>query len=93
MLEDAHQKHNCDAYRDGNRAFHKLMVLSCGNRMMEKAISDLIDSEKRMRMLYRLFPEILDILNQEHALMIVYLRERQAEELENWYINIKSELF
>ena len=44
------------AYRDLNRAFHKLFVEASGNQMMTKTILELMDSEKRMRMIFHLFP-------------------------------------
>lgn len=69
------------AYRENNRKFHALMVKACSNDMMTKTILTLIESEKRMRLVFRLFPEILDISNQEHGLMVEYLKARNAKAL------------
>jgi DNA-binding GntR family transcriptional regulator len=80
-------------YRDLNRAFHKLFIDASGNQLMAKTILELMDSEKRMRMIFQLFPEILELSNNEHRQMVHYLRERDSKTLSKIVYDHKKRVF
>jgi DNA-binding GntR family transcriptional regulator len=80
-------------YRDLNRAFHKLFIEASGNQLMTRTILDLMDSEKRMRMIFQLFPEILELSNNEHGTMVQYLKERNGKALAQVVYEHKKRVF
>jgi len=82
-----------EKYRDTNRAFHKLFLEACGNKLMTKTIFELMESEKRMRMIFQLFPEILETSRVEHGEMIRYLRERNGTALAELVYRHKKRAF
>lgn len=72
---------NVTEYRDLNRAFHKLFIEICDNQLLIKTIFELMESEKRMRMIFQLFPEIFEISNKEHGMMLQFIKERDGKAL------------
>ena len=81
------------AYRDINRAFHKLFVEASGNRMMSKTILELMDSEQRLWLIFQLFPEILELSNKEHGMIVRHLRERNGKALSQVVYEHKKRAF
>jgi DNA-binding GntR family transcriptional regulator len=92
-MEKAFNAHDTVKYRDLNRTFHKLFVEASGNQLMTKTIVELMDSEKRMRMIFQLFPEILELSNKEHGLMVHYLKNRSGKELAKVVFEHKKRVF
>jgi len=92
-MEKAFETHDMTKYRDLNRAFHRLFVEASGNQLMTKTIVELMDSEKRMRMIFQLFPEILDLSNKEHGMMVRYLKEHNAKDLARVVYDHKKRVF
>ncbi|HWR10044.1 GntR family transcriptional regulator, partial [Sporomusa sp.] len=92
-MQVAFQAGDTEKYRDLNREFHKLFVEACGNSLMTKTIIELMESHKRMLTIFQLFPEILEISNSEHGLMIDYLKERNGKMLAKTVYEHKKRAF
>jgi DNA-binding GntR family transcriptional regulator len=92
-MKKAFDAHDTGTYRDLNSAFHKLFIEASGNQLMTKTIAELRDSEKRMRMIFQLFPEILELSNKEHGLMVRYLKERNGKALSKVVYEHKKRVF
>ena len=80
-------------YRDINRAFHKLLIEISGNGLLTKTIFELMESEKRMQMIFQLFPEILEISNKEHRMMLQFIKERNGKALAKTVYHHKKRVF
>ena len=92
-MKAASDANDTKKYRDINRAFHKLFIEANGNQLMTKAILELMESQKRMLMIFQLFPEILAASNKEHGMMIQYLKERNGNALANLVYEHKKRVF
>jgi len=66
-------------YSELNKAFHRLIIEASGNQILINTIFEMIESEKRMRMVFQIFPEILKHSNKEHYEMIQYIKENNRE--------------
>jgi len=62
-----------------NKAFHRLIIETSGNQLLITTIFDMMESEKRMRMVFQIFPEILGDSNKEHLEMLTYLKEKNRK--------------
>lgn len=80
-------------YRDLNRAFHKLFIEVSGNELLTKTIFELMESEKRMQMIFQLFPEIFEISDKEHGMMLLLLKERNGKVLAKVVYEHKKRVF
>lgn len=66
-------------YGELNKAFHRLIIETSGNQLLITTIFDMMESEKRMRMVFQIFPEILGDSNKEHLEMLTYLKEKNRK--------------
>lgn len=80
-------------YRDLNRAFHKLFIEASGNELLTKTIFELMESEKRMQMIFQLFPEIFEVSNKEHGMMLQFIKERKGKALAKMVYKHKKRAF
>lgn len=92
-MKKAFEENDIEKYRDLNRAFHKLFIESSGNVIMAKTILDLMESEKRMRMIFQLFPDIVELSNKEHGLIVNHIRKRNAKALAKVVYEHKKRVF
>lgn len=80
-------------YSELNKAFHRLIIDASGNQLLINAISDLMESEKRMRMVFQIFPEILQDSNKEHQEMIQHIKEKNAKAMQRLMYHHKKRSF
>jgi len=80
-------------YRDLNRAFHKLFIEASGNELLTKTIFELMESEKRMQMIFQLFPEIFEVSNKEHGMMLQFIKDRKGKVLAKMVYKHKKRAF
>ncbi|VBB09779.1 transcription regulator hth gntr [Lucifera butyrica] len=73
-LNEAHQKNDIEHYSKLNKEFHIVIINSCGNQILINTIFDLIESEKRMRKVFEIFPEVMLDSNKEHHKMVEYIK-------------------
>jgi len=92
-MKKAFEAGNVIEYRDLNRAFHKLFIGVSGNDLLTKMIFDLMESEKRMQMIFQLFPEIFEISNKEHGMILRFLKKRKGKELAKVVYEHKKRVF
>ncbi|EGO65680.1 GntR family transcriptional regulator [Acetonema longum] len=80
-------------YGELNKAFHRLIIEASGNQLLIQTISDLMESEKRMRMVFQIFPEILQDSHKEHQQMLQYVKERNPAAMERLMYHHKKRSF
>lgn len=92
-MKAALEKNDIESYHDANTRFHRLLIEASGNKIMAKAIFELMDSEQRMRMIFQLFPEILDVSNKEHGLILDLVKKRNGKALARLIYEHKKRAF
>lgn len=70
-----------DDYKKVHRHFHKYLVELSGNELLTKTIFDLMDMESRMRIIFQLFPDIMQESAKEHRQILEVLRNKDGEAL------------
>lgn len=78
-LNDALQKNDIEQYSKLNKEFHMLIINSCGNQILINTIFELIESEKRMRKVFEIFPEVMLDSYKEHHKMVEYIKARNEK--------------
>lgn len=68
-------------YSECNKAFHRLIIEGCGNQLLMNTIFEMMESEKRMRMVFEIFPEILEDSLKEHCQMLSFIKEKKSKEM------------
>ncbi|MHC1760112.1 MAG: GntR family transcriptional regulator [Negativicutes bacterium] len=66
-------------YGELNKSFHRLIIETSGNQVLINTIFDMMESEKRMRMVFQIFPEVLSDSSKEHAEMLTYMKEKNRQ--------------
>jgi len=92
-MESALEAGDVIEYRDLNRAFHKLFIEASGNELLTKTIFELMESEKRMQMIFQLFPEIIETSNTEHSIILQFIKDRNGKALAKVVYDHKKKVF
>lgn len=87
------EANNIQRYSELNKIFHRLIIEASGNQILIHSICELIESEKRMRMVFQIFPEILQDSNKEHQEMIKYIKEKNSEAMKRLMYHHKKRSF
>lgn len=66
-------------YGEMNKAFHRLIIETSNNQILIDTIFEMMESEKRMRMIFQFFPEVLEDSPKEHAEMLSYIKEKNRQ--------------
>ncbi|WP_371377060.1 GntR family transcriptional regulator [Sporomusa aerivorans] len=72
----AFEKNDIQKYGEINKAFHRLIIEASDNQILIDAIFDMMESEKRMRMVFQIFPSILPDSFKEHHEMLTCFQEK-----------------
>ncbi|MDR3564625.1 MAG: GntR family transcriptional regulator [Negativicutes bacterium] len=80
-------------YGEINKNFHHLIIQASGNQILINSIFDLIESEKRMRMVFQIFPEIIKDSLSEHYEMITFIKEKKRKAMGRLMYNHKKRSF
>lgn len=80
-------------YSELNKSFHRLIIEASGNQILIHSICELIESEKRMRMVFQIFPEILQDSSKEHQEMIEYIKEKNSKAMKRLMYQHKKRSF
>jgi DNA-binding GntR family transcriptional regulator len=75
-MNEAFQVNDIDKYGKLNKNFHFIIIQASGNQILIRTIFELIESEKRMRMIFQIFPEVLESSNREHGEIIELIKQR-----------------
>ena len=70
-------------YGEMNKAFHRLIIETSGNQILINTIFEMMESEKRMRMVFQFFPEVLEDSPKEHAEMLAYIKDKNRQAMRN----------
>jgi DNA-binding GntR family transcriptional regulator len=87
------KNNDIEKYGKLNKSFHDLILKTCGNQILINTITDMIESEKRMRMVFEIFPEILPDSNKEHFEMLQYIKEKNGKAIAGLMYNHKKRSF
>jgi len=93
QMNQALQVQDIETYGKINTEFHSVMIQASGNQLLADTIFGLIKSEKRMRMVFNIFPEILENSNKEHKDMIFYIKEGNAKAMSSLVYEHKKRSF
>jgi DNA-binding GntR family transcriptional regulator len=80
-------------YGELNKAFHRLIIESSGNQKLIDTIFEMMESEKRMRMIFQMFPEVLSDSSKEHAEMLIYMKENNRDAMRKLMYQHKKRSF
>jgi DNA-binding GntR family transcriptional regulator len=80
-------------YGELNKAFHRLIIESSGNQKLVDTIFEMMESEKRMRMIFQMFPEVLSDSSKEHAEMLIYMKENNRDAMRKLMYQHKKRSF
>lgn len=86
-------KNDIRKYGDLNKAFHRLIIESSGNQVLINTIFEMIESEKRMRMVFQIFPEVLSDSSKEHGEMLKHLKEKNRHAMGTLMLQHKKRSF
>jgi len=92
MIDD-YNNQALEDYAKSNRSFHSLLIESCGNNCLQKALENLILMEKRIQIVFELFPDIIDDSYREHAEMIGLIEQKKGLEMEKLMAKHKKRAF
>lgn len=92
-MEAALETKNVDEYSRLNRLFHTKIIHASDNQMLIRVIDELVDSEKRMRMIFQIFPEILTNSRDEHKNMIILLKKHDKQAMKQLMYQHKKRSF
>ena len=70
-------------YGEMNKAFHRLIIETSGNQILINTIFEMMESEKRMRIVFQFFPEVLEDSPKEHAEMLAYIKDKNRQAMRN----------
>lgn len=70
---------NIAKYSEMNKAFHRLIIETSNNQILIDTIFEMMESEKRMRMVFQFFPEVLEDSQKEHAEMLSYIKDKNRQ--------------
>lgn len=76
-MQDAFQANDIEEYGKLNKNFHYIIIQASENQILIHTILDLIESEKRMRKVFQIFPDILENSCREHGEMIQLIKEHK----------------
>lgn len=79
--ETAIKAKDIQKYSECNKAFHRLIIEAGGNQLLTNTILEMIESEKRMRMVFEMFPEIIEDSVKEHCQMLAFFKEKKSKEM------------
>ncbi len=80
-------------YSKLNKAFHRLIIEASGNQILIDTIFEMIEAEQRMRMVFQIFPEILQVSKTEHEEMVKYLKEKNKAAMSKLMYHHKKRSF
>jgi DNA-binding GntR family transcriptional regulator len=75
-MNKAYQENDIKKYGRINNEFHDLINQASDNQLLAQTLAELNKSEKRMRMIFQIFPEIIETSSKEHFDMVRCIKER-----------------
>lgn len=67
------------AYSNANRAFHAIIMKACNNIYLQKMLEDLLEIDKRTRMIFQINSQIIPKSMAEHREMIKLMEAKDGE--------------
>ena len=75
------QEERREDYKKVHRNFHKYLIELSGNELLNKTIFEFMDMENRMRIIFELFPDIMQDSIKEHQQIVDALKSRDSDKL------------
>ncbi|MBP2636135.1 MAG: transcriptional regulator, GntR family with sensor domain containing protein [Firmicutes bacterium] len=80
-MDEAFAQNDIKKYGEINKAFHRLIIQASENQILIDTIFEMMESEKRMRMVFQIFPNIIRDSRKEHHAMVTYFQQKKPKEM------------